>query len=205
MNVVIINYGMGNLNSVYRAFEECGANVTISENPNDLIDASHIVLPGVGAFKDAMKNLEQKEWSKNIRQAVLEKNIPIIGICLGMQLLATESYEGGKTKGLDLISGKVERLNPENSDFRIPHIGWNEVHKENENILFNGISNGVDFYFVHSFHFIPNNNDDIVAITPYCGEFVSVVSKKRIYGTQFHPEKSNPVGFKLIKNFLEFG
>ncbi len=201
MSVYIIDYGMGNLLSVQRALEKCGADVIITQNPTDLMNASHIVLPGVGAFKDGIKNLKEKNWIETLDQIVSEGQIPILGICLGMQLLATKGYEIEETKGLGYIPGEVMLMNALENE-RIPHVGWNEVFIDNDNILFDGINMGTDFYFVHSYHFAVENKEDIVATTPYGNGFVSVVNRNLIYGTQFHPEKSQKPGFKLIKNFL---
>lgn len=202
MSVLIIDYGMGNLASVRRALEECGASVFISNNPLEIKDAERLVLPGVGAFHDAMMRLQEKGWVSAIREAVLHDSIPLLGICLGMQLLAESGTEGGETSGLGLVPGRVIRLEPRNSD-RIPHVGWNEVNFSKSHSLFDGIQSGADFYFVHSYHFLPTDSACILATTPYCGEFVSVVGKGNAFGTQFHPEKSAKTGFRLIKNFLQ--
>lgn len=200
MRVAIIDYGMGNLFSVKRAFEECGADVFVTTNPLELNEATHIVLPGVGAFPDAMKRLASEGWIDEINNNV-EIGIPFLGICLGMQLLAEWGDEVERTKGLGLIKGEVIRLIPVFED-RIPHVGWNEVHQKSIHPIFNGLPDRSDFYFVHSFHFEVSNTEDILATTPYCGGFVSAVNHKNIYGVQFHPEKSQKLGFKLIKNFL---
>lgn len=201
MNVLVIDYKMGNLGSVRRAFEECGTNVVVSDNPMDLNAATHIVLPGVGAFRDGMSNLHQHGWIPGIKEAVGD-GVPILGICLGMQLFAQRGYEGGEVSGLDLIRGEVKRLEPELSQERIPHVGWNEVHKVRPSVLFEGVSSGTDFYFVHSYHLIPYDESCIVAMTPYCGSFVSAVNSENIFGIQFHPEKSSKPGFQLLLNFL---
>ena len=204
MKVMIIDYGRGNLKSVRRAFEECYADVEISDDPNDLKNASHIVLPGVGAFKDCMNNLTEVGWKEKIRQAVLELGIPMLGICLGMQLLASKGFESGETDGLDLIPGKVKRLLPVDTFERIPHVGWDEIYSKKGSRLFAKIPDGTDFYFVHSYHFIPDNEESILTETPYCGGFVSSVINNNVFGVQFHPEKSHNPGFQLIKNFLQY-
>lgn len=200
MKVLVIDYGMGNLGSVKRSLEECGAEVLVSEDLNDLKHATHAVLPGVGAFRDGMTNLERNKWIPVIRDAAHD-GIPILGICLGMQLLADTGSEGGKTPGLGLVSGRVERLVPQKE--RIPHMGWNEVYQSQKSMLFNHIPNGTDFYFVHSYHFIPTDKAHILSTTPYCDGFVSAVGSKNIFGVQFHPEKSSKPGFQLFRNFLE--
>lgn len=199
---LIVDYGMGNLGSVKRAFEECGADVFISDNPNDCDMADHIVLPGVGAFADGMASLSAGGWKAALRQATYEEQIPLLGICLGMQLLADKGFEGGETIGLGLIPGTVCRLIADLPTAQIPHVGWNEAYQEDEHPLFCRIPPGTDFYFVHSYHFVPENDGDILATTPYCGSFVSVVARGTVCGTQFHPEKSSRAGFQFIRNFL---
>jgi glutamine amidotransferase len=199
---LIVDYGMGNLGSVKRAFEECGADVFISDDPNDCTLADHIVLPGVGAFADGMAAMTAGGWTVALCSATQEDKIPLLGICLGMQLLADKGFEGGETAGLGLIPGEVCRLVADRPETRIPHVGWNEVHYGGKHPLFARIPTGSDFYFVHSFHFIACNYDDALATTPYCGAFVFAVSRVTVYGTQFHPEKSSRVGFQLIRNFL---
>lgn len=198
---LIIDYGMGNLGSVGRAFEECGADVIISDDPAECKLANHLVLPGVGAFADGMAALTACGWDLAILAAATEHQIPLLGICLGMQLLADTGFEGRETRGLGLIPGEVRRLTPDNQDTRIPHVGWNEVNHI-EHPLFTGIASGSDFYFVHSYHFSPRQPQHILASTPYCGSFVSAVGSGNVFGTQFHPEKSSRAGFQLIRNFL---
>jgi imidazole glycerol-phosphate synthase subunit HisH len=202
MSVLIADYGMSNLGSVKRAFEECGANVFTSEDPTACADADHIVLPGVGAFADGMAALTAGGWVTALRSATLETKIPLLGICLGMHLLADMGIEGGATSGLGLIPGQVQRLTADAPETRIPHVGWNEVYHHGTHQLLTGIPAGADFYFVHSYHFVPDNPGDALASTPYCGSFTSVIGRDNIYGTQFHPEKSSRSGFQLIRNFL---
>jgi glutamine amidotransferase len=199
---LIVDYGMGNLGSVKRAFEECSADVFISDNPDDCFLADHIVLPGVGAFADGMAALTASGWVDALRLATQQDNIPLLGICLGMQLLADRGFEGGETPGLGLISGEVRRFVADAPETRIPHVGWNDVNHGGKHPLFIGIPAATDFYFVHSYHFVPCNVDDTLALTPYCGSFVSAVARDTVYGTQFHPEKSSRAGFQLIRNFL---
>ena len=205
MSVVIVDYGMSNLNSIQRALEECGAQNPIAiDNPRELRTADRIVLPGVGAFGDGIENLRGQGWIEVIREEVLENKIPLLGICLGMQLLASKGFESGQHDGLDLIPGNVKKLEPVEENEKIPHVGWNEVHYNRDNHLFNGIPDGRDFYFVHSYHFVPDDPKDIIGTTPYCGGVVSAVNRGNVFGTQFHPEKSIPSGFDLIKNFLNY-
>ena len=202
MPVLIIDCDMGNIGSVKRAFEECGSEVIVSSHPKDLDIATQIILPGVGAFANAMNNLKKLGWVDAIKQAVIVDKIPILGICLGMQLLADKSFEKGETDGLSLISGDIIRLEPKSIKERVPHVGWNEIHFNQQNKIFKDIKNDSDFYFVHSFHFMPSNNNNILSTTPYCGGFVSALQKGNIIGVQFHPEKSSRAGFQLIQNFL---
>lgn len=202
MSVLIVDYGMSNLGSVKRAFEECGADVFVSDDPADHERASHIVLPGVGAFADGMTALNASGWASVLRDVGLNASLPVLGICLGMHLLADVGFEGGMTAGLGLIPGEVVRLEADCEMTRIPHVGWNELQHDGANPLLLKIPSGADFYFVHSYHFVVRDAVSAVATTPYCGDFVSVVSQGHIYGTQFHPEKSSRYGFQLIRNFL---
>ena len=200
--VAIIDYDMCNLDSVSRAVEECGGHPVITDQKRDIETASRVILPGVGAFPDAMHNIKERSLDQILQEHVVEKQIPSLGICLGMQLLSSASLEFTETEGLGFIPGIVHRLEPSGVDNRIPHIGWNEVHMTGESPLFNGVAPGKDFYFVHSYHFSPDNQIDIVATTPYGNGFVSAVQHEHIYGVQFHPEKSQRVGFQVLKNFL---
>lgn len=202
MTVLVVDYGMGNLGSVRRALEECGANVLISDDPHDLKLASRILLPGVGAFCDGMNHLAQGGWVEALRQTVLEDKIPVLGICLGMQLMMSQGDEGGGAPGLGFFEGKVRRMTA-NEGERIPHVGWNELHMTRENPLLQGIPNGTDFYFVHSYCVEPVLTDSIIANTPYAGGFPAVIGRDNIWGAQFHPEKSAKAGFRLLRNFLE--
>jgi glutamine amidotransferase len=200
--VAIIDYGMGNLDSVARAIEECRGEPMITSRAGDLKEANYIILPGVGAFGDGMRNIRELGFDQAIKEEVLLKGIPFLGICLGMQLLATRGYEGGETAGLDLISGEVVRFEPDGSEVKVPHMGWNEVVFERLHPLFKDIPSGKDFYFVHSYHFVCKNQEDALSFTHYCGSFVSAVSSKNVMGVQFHPEKSLQIGLKLLSNFL---
>jgi glutamine amidotransferase len=202
MLTVIIDYGMGNLGSARRAFEECGSNVLVSDKPEDIFRADKILLPGVGSYRDGMKLLKERGFYDAIHKAV-EKEIPLLGICLGMQLLADKGYEGGETDGLGLIHGEVDKFQPQSGE-RIPHIGWNEIYFKKESYIFQNVLDATDFYFVHSYHFAPTSDEDVIGKTPYCGGFVSAVGRGHVFGTQFHPEKSQKPGFALIKSFLEY-
>ncbi|MFA4876158.1 MAG: imidazole glycerol phosphate synthase subunit HisH [Methanoregula sp.] len=204
MKITIIDYGMGNLQSIATALEHCKATVTISNNSDDIFCADKLILPGVGAFADGMQNLCSCGLDRVVREAVIDYKIPILGICLGMQLLADTGIEGGDILGLGLISGDVIKLYPSNPRERIPHVGWNEVYYPKSNSLFTQIPEGSDFYFVHSYHFVPKSASSIIGVTPYCDRFVSAINERHIWGVQFHPEKSSVLGLTLINNFLTF-
>lgn len=201
MSVLVVDYGAGNLGSVQRAFEECGADVFVSDSADACADASHIVLPGVGAFADGMSQLRKAGWVDALHHAVKDEGVPLLGICLGMQLLAEVGHEGGQTEGLGFVPGEVVRLSPASSQERIPHVGWNEVEPSGDATPFADIPPGTDFYFVHSYHFVAAP-EHVIAQTPYCGGFTSGVQCGTAYGVQFHPEKSSRGGFRLITNFL---
>ena len=201
MKVAVIDYGMGNLASVRRALEEVGASASIVGDPDAIGDATHIVLPGVGAFKDAMSRLDAAAWPERLKRAVQMEGIPLLGICLGMQLLADSGEEGGITEGLGLVPGRVMRLTAA-ARKRIPHVGWNDVNALKDAALFEGIPDGADFYFVHSYHFVPAEATTGLASTDYCGKFISAVSCGCVFGVQFHPEKSSRHGLRLLRNFL---
>jgi glutamine amidotransferase len=200
--VAIVDYGMCNLDSVRRAIEECGARAVVTDEASDIEAADRIILPGVGAFPDAMANLRARELDKVLDDQVRAEEAPFLGICLGMQLLATVGLENGETPGLGWIDGEVRRFVPTDTDRRIPHVGWNEVTPVRDSPLFDGIVPGSDFYFVHSYHFACGSADDVVATTPYCGGFASVVGHGNVHAVQFHPEKSQKVGLQLLANFL---
>lgn len=208
MNLVaIIDYGMGNLDSVARCIEECGGKPLIANQPQDIEEANRIILPGVGAFPKAMQNIkkrlfDQRSLNEVLYEQVMIKQIPLLGICLGMQLLASLGWEIETTEGLGWIPGEVHQLKPFGDDTRIPHIGWDEVHFTRESPLFAGIESGKDFYFAHSYHLCPLEEEQIVAYTPYGQGFTSAVQRGLIFGVQFHPEKSQRLGFQILKNFL---
>lgn len=201
-NTIIIDYGMGNLDSVRRALEECGATVKISDNADEIQSASHLVLPGVGSFNAGMENLRNRGLIEVITKQVKIKKTPFLGICLGMQLLADKGFEGGETAGLGLVSGEVRLLKSQNAGERIPHVGWDGVVWTRENTLSKNIISGKDFYFVHSFHFVCSGQENIIGVTKYADGFVSAVQNNNIFGVQFHPEKSQKSGFQILRNFL---
>ncbi len=201
MRIAIVNYGVGNLGSVYRALEECGGTPFITTSPEDLKKADGIILPGVGSFGDAMSLLRSSGYEDPLNARVLDDKIPFLGICLGMQMLATIGLEAQTSKGLNWIEGDVVRLTPQNKE-RIPHVGWNEAHFKEGSRLFKGIPQNTDFYFVHSFHISCVKEHTVSSITPYCGGFVSSLEHENVFGVQFHPEKSQKAGFSILKNFI---
>jgi glutamine amidotransferase len=203
--VIVVDYGCGNLDSVRRAFQECGADARIATAPDDLSESDGIVLPGVGVFSEAMRRLRESGFEAALQRQVADRGIPFLGICLGMQLMAGEGREGGDSPGLGWIPGVVERLQPADARERIPHVGWNEVRPEGAGRdLFGGLSGARDFYFVHSYHLRPERQADVAARTPFAGGFVSAVASGHRMGVQFHPEKSQKAGFQVIRNFLAF-
>lgn len=197
--IAIVDYGMGNLRSVWKAFESVGHRAVVTRDPDTIRNADRVVLPGVGAFGDCMANLERFDLVQSIRSAI-QSGKPFLGICLGLQLLFTESEEFGVHRGLNIIPGKVRRFVP-NPALKIPHMGWNQVHVEGSCPLFHDIANDSDWYFVHSYFVDPADPSVAVTTTTYGIPFVSAVWKDNIVACQFHPEKSQSVGLRLIKNF----
>lgn len=195
----IIDYGMGNLRSVEKALEHLGARCSILAEPADPADLAGIILPGVGAFSEAMANLRTEGWAEWIRETAAGGK-PLLGICLGLQLLFSRSEEGEGDTGLDLLRGRVVRL-PEEAGI-IPHMGWNQLRFRKRSPLFEGIEEGSYVYFVHSYAAVPEDPGVIAAVTDYGGEFVSAVSRDNIHGLQFHPEKSQATGLRILKNYI---
>jgi imidazole glycerol-phosphate synthase subunit HisH len=200
--VAIVDYGMCNLDSVKRALEEVGARPYVTDDPADLDAADRIVLPGVGAFPDAMANLRARGLDDALAKQVLHERAPFLGVCLGMQLMAAIGEEVEATQGLGWVDASVVRFVATAADPRIPHVGWNEVTPVGDSQLFTGIPPGADFYFVHSFHIACADSEDVLATTPYCGGFTSALQRGDAYGVQFHPEKSQQWGLRLLANFL---
>ena len=200
--VVIIDYGMGNTNSVLKAFRRINVDAFVSADPDSLHEATKIVLPGVGAFGKAMENLKKGGFIQSLNNNVLTKKKNFLGICLGMQLTAQMSSEMGENKGFSWLEDSSVSKFSFNKDLKIPHIGWNEVYFNSANPLFKNIKNGSDFYFVHSYHY--NCADFYVSSTCFYGyDFISSIHKGNIYAVQFHPEKSQEVGLQLLKNFCD--
>lgn len=202
LTVAVVDYGVGNIGSISRALTVCGAKPLLTDREEDFKVVDACILPGVGAFGDAIDLLRSKNLDKILEEQIIAYDIPILGVCLGMQLLASKGLENGEHQGLDWIPGTVTPFSPLNNE-RIPHVGWNNVEHDLSNPLLADIPSDEDFYFVHSYRFEPNNVEHAVATTPYCGRFVSVVNKGNVFGTQFHPEKSQGIGLQLLKNFIK--
>lgn len=200
--VALVDYGIGNVDSVRRALQECGAEVVLAARREDFERCSSIVLPGVGAFGDGMKHLRERGLVEILNEQVLDKKIPFLGVCLGMQMLAKKGFENEVSEGLGWIDADCVRLEPESEAERIPHIGWNEVVHDGRGGLFRDLPSGKDFYFVHSYALKCRRPGDVLATTPYAGGFASAVGRDNIWGVQFHPEKSQKPGFQLLRNFL---
>jgi glutamine amidotransferase len=198
--IAIIDYGMGNLRSVEKGFLKVGVDAKVVTDPRSVNDAEAIVLPGVGAFRDCMKNLDRMKLIEPILKSV-RNGKPYLGICLGLQMLFTESEEFGVYKGLDVLKGKVVRFQV---DLKVPHMGWNTVRLLKKPPIFDGIKDESYFYFVHSYYVAPNDEGIIAGTTDYGMTFTSMVWKDNIIATQFHPEKSQETGLKILKNFGDF-
>ncbi len=195
--IAIIDYGMGNLFSVQKALERIGFSATITALPDVLAKAEKIVLPGVGAFGDAMREIERRRLVEPIRQAVAAGK-PFLGICLGLQVLFEKSEESPGIPGLGILPGEVKRFV---TDMKVPHMGWNQIRIRRPAPIFDGIGDDAYVYFVHSYYVVPVRAEDIAATTDYELEFVSSVWRHNLFATQFHPEKSQAVGLKILKNF----
>jgi glutamine amidotransferase len=204
MKIAIINYQASNLYSISKAVKDLGADPYICDDPKNLKHANKIILPGVGSFAEAMNNIIKTGFFEELSKSVLLDKKPILGICLGMQLLSKSSTEDKFTKGLGFIDGNVVHLKTLGCQLRLPHIGWNSIKLIKKNNLFFNIPNNSDFYFANSFVLTEADPGDIIAKTHYDVDIVSVIKKKNIIGTQFHPEKSSSYGKLFIKNFLNF-
>jgi imidazole glycerol-phosphate synthase subunit HisH len=201
--IVIIDYGLGNLASIQNMIRKAAGKSLISSNPDQIAQAEKIILPGVGSFDNGMKNLRELNLITLLNKKVLEDKTPLLGICLGMQLLANKSAEG-ILPGLGFIAGEVVKFRAENGvKLHIPHMGWNDVKIVRKHKLVEKFEEETRFYFVHSYHIICKNNADVLTQTFYGGDFTSAVARENIMGTQFHPEKSHKFGLQLFKNFIE--
>jgi|WetSurMetagenome_2_1015567.scaffolds.fasta_scaffold02331_6 imidazole glycerol-phosphate synthase subunit HisH len=207
--IAIIDYGMGNIRSVEKGFLKVGADVRITSDPKVIADANGVVLPGVGAFRDCMANLEKLKLIDVIGNEI-NKGKPFLGICLGLQLLFTESEEFGMCKGLDIFPGRVVRFNFESlpeapaGRLKIPHMGWNTAKIERRPPIFEGIPDEAYFYFVHSFYVVPMDAGIVATKTVYGIDFCSMIWKDNVFATQFHPEKSQQMGLKILSGFNSF-
>jgi imidazole glycerol-phosphate synthase subunit HisH len=198
MYIALIDYGMGNIKSVENSFLKAGADIKVTADPAVINNSAAVILPGVGAYRDAFSNLDKRGLVEPIYKNIKSK--PFLGICIGMQLLFEYSLEDGKNRGLGIFKGSVQKIPP---GVKIPHMGWNQIDiiKKNSKIL-KGIQSGENFYFVHSYHVVPEDRSIVSSITDYGTDIVASIEKDNIFGSQFHPEKSSMIGQKLIKNFL---
>jgi len=214
MHVAIIDYGSGNLHSAAKAFERAAREggselaIKVTARPEDVADADRIVLPGVGAFADCKRGLEEVPGMIDaLEEAVQERGKPFLGICVGLQLMAERGLEHGVTPGLGWIKGEVRAIAPSDPDLKVPHMGWNTLRVVRSNPLLEGVptgEGGLHAYFVHSYHLVPEVKDDLVASTDYGGPITAFIAKDNMAGTQFHPEKSQKLGLALIANFLRW-
>jgi imidazole glycerol phosphate synthase, glutamine amidotransferase subunit len=201
IDVVLIDAGTGNLRSVQKALENVGANVERTDDPNKVLMGKRIILPGVGAFGDFMFGLRQRGLEDAVKD-IVKREIPLLGICVGMQALFEVGEEMGDYKGLSLLEGKVVRF-AESLPVKIPHTGWNQLEVQEDSSLFNGINSGAYVYFNHSYYCQPKISSDVIARTEYGLACACAVRRENIFGVQFHPEKSQMVGLQILKNFLE--
>ncbi|MBI2351295.1 MAG: imidazole glycerol phosphate synthase subunit HisH [Deltaproteobacteria bacterium] len=200
--IAIIDYGMGNLRSVQKGLERVGCNAQVTREPQQIVSARGVVLPGVGAFSACMENLRRCGLVQAIREVVLQRK-PFLGICLGFQLLFTESEEFGPQKGLDLFPGKVVGFHPGNG-LKVPHMGWNRIVKKKESPFLQGITDGDYLYFVHSYYVTPADVSVVATTTTYGTSFVSSIATDHLFACQFHPEKSQKIGLRILENFARF-
>lgn len=199
--IAIIDYGMGNLRSVQKGFETLGHAATITSDPAVIADAERVVLPGVGAFGDAMDELRRRKLVEPVRRSI-ESGKPFLGICLGLQLLFDVGYEGGRHEGLGVLPGEVVRFDLP-AEYKVPHMGWNQLAIRRPSPLLEGVANGAHVYFVHSYYVVPREPEVIAAETNYPGPFTSMIWHENLFATQFHPEKSQADGLKILRNFAE--
>ncbi len=208
MNVTIVDYNSGNISSVINSFKEVAkdkVNIKVTSDLNEIKSSDKIVLPGQGSFKscvDALNNINGLVDVLN--EFAVNNKKPLLGICVGLQMFADIGYEETETKGLGWIAGKVSKIDNQNGKYKLPHIGWNQIKIVKDSKIFKDIENNSHMYFVHSYEFIPNDNSVIVASTDYSSNIVCAVEKENIFGTQFHPEKSDKIGLKIIDNFINF-
>lgn len=200
--IIIVDYGMGNLNSIKKKLSKFECDPIISSNSKEIINADKIILPGVGYFQNAMENIKKLNLIDILNEVVLEKQKPVLGICLGMQLMANKSEEGN-AEGLGWIDADVIRFKVKDKlKFKIPHTGWNQITKSKDSNLMKNIPEFSEFYFVHSYHYKSNNESDVLNETEYEYKFPSAIENNNIFGVQYHPEKSHDIGELLLKNFI---
>ncbi|HEY7744895.1 MAG TPA: imidazole glycerol phosphate synthase subunit HisH [Desulfuromonadales bacterium] len=202
--ITIIDYGMGNLRSVQKGFERLGFTARVTSNPGEVEHAGKLVLPGVGAFRDCMNNLRTGGFVEPIKRHI-ESGRPFLGICLGLQLLFTESEEFGRHHGLGIIPGRVVRfpagMRQEGEELKVPHMGWNQIALRRRAPIFKGVADGAAVYFVHSYYVVPEDEGVVATVTDYGIPFCSSIWRENVMATQFHPEKSQQVGLTILKNF----
>jgi glutamine amidotransferase len=205
--ITVVDYGMGNLRSLVNAFEFIGVPVELQSTPQSIMSATKLIIPGVGAFGDAMRNLHERNLVQALNEVVLQRKVPVLGICLGMQLMADSSEEHGKHQGLGWIPGSVVKLSPSDPMLKVPHVGWNDIKlSENPHPIFNTLNyeTHLTFYFVHSFHLKCSKDSDMLASCSHGQEFSAAVGHANIIATQFHPEKSQDNGLQMLRNFTEW-
>ncbi len=206
MNVTIVDYKSGNISSVINSFKEVAkekVNVEVTSNPNKIKSSDKVVLPGQGSFKSCVEALNNIDGlSDTLNEFTIINKKPLLGICVGLQMFADIGYEETETRGLGWISGKVSKIDNQDGKFKLPHIGWNEINIVKDSKIFKDIENNSHMYFVHSYEFVPNDKKVISATTNYSTKVVCSVEKENIFGTQFHPEKSDKFGLKIIDNFI---
>ena len=200
----IVDYGMGNIHSIYSASQYVGIKVKICKNVRDLNETEKIILPGVGAFGECMKKLKNNGMFEELNLQIIKYQKPILGICLGMQIMASKSFEFSENVGFNWIEGKVEYMKTNTEIYKMPHVGWNSVDFNNDSPIFKGLPNKTDFYFVHSYYFNCKYDTNIEATFSYDKKFVAAVRKKNIFGIQFHPEKSQDFGLIILENFKDY-
>jgi len=202
--VTIVDFGMGNLKSVYNAFKYLGCEVAITSEPKIVEHSQRVVLPGVGSFRLAMDRLNQTGMTSALKKTIEKKNAKILGICLGLQLIGRMSTEDGLTQGLNFVEGDVEKFSPSAlQPYKIPHVGFNSVTFKSESILFNGLSSPADFYFTHSYRMKQCESAELTASTTHGEQFVAAIEAGNVFATQFHPEKSQSNGLVVLKNFVD--
>ena len=206
MNVTIVDYNSGNISSVINSFTEVAkgtVNLEVTSDLNKIKSSDKVVLPGQGSFKSCIDALNSiNGLTDTLDEFVINKKKPLFGICVGLQMFADVGYEETETKGLGWISGKVSKIDNKNGEYKLPHIGWNQINIVKDSKIFKDVGNNSHMYFVHSYEFIPEDKDVISATTDYSSKIVCSVEKDNIFGTQFHPEKSDKIGLKIIENFI---